>query len=105
MQERGILFTPENIAKVECSVKTQTRRVVKPPEHFTSRCADLALASPVPVWSTEDPTVPGWYWWYGGDDTETCIWYVEQEDIQRGKLGGSQRWVGPLHPPQEGGAG
>ena len=51
------------------------------------------------TWTTEKPKVPGWYWWYGGEDTEKCICYVEQEDIDRGKLYG--QWAGPIEPPKE----
>jgi len=49
-------------------------------------------------WTHKKPTVPGWYWWDGGEDTEPCIWYVEQEDIDRGKLYGD-KWAGPIELP------
>jgi len=53
------------------------------------------------TWTSSKPTKPGWYWWYGGEDTEMCIWYIGQTDIDRGRLYG--QFAGPLEPPaQEG---
>jgi hypothetical protein len=40
MTERGLLFTPENYTKVEAGTKTQTRRIVKHPDHYACLTGD-----------------------------------------------------------------
>jgi hypothetical protein len=89
----------------------------------------LALSSPAPGWSSERPTVPGWYWWkrsglapeivmiMRGDFNDLgpkkCGLYMfgfisDEAGITTGfcflltTCGGE--WSGPLTPPQEGGA-
>ena len=63
-----------------------------------------ALASPVPVWTKERPTVPGWYWWKRKFH-ELSIHQVSKGDyfiwVPKNDPG---EWAGPIQPPQEGGA-
>lgn len=73
----------------------------------------IDAASPVLVWSTEKPTVPGAYWWRAGAHVHNpkCM-HVVALSLWNGKLVNSYtldtpdegEYAGPLHPPQEGGA-
>ena len=73
---------------------------------------DAALASPVPAWSSEKPTKPGWYWYRPENNglnslmcwvsTDGVVMFVMFKHSHIRDMDGE--WVGPLQPPQEGGA-
>jgi hypothetical protein len=64
------------------------------------------------TWTTEKPTVPGWYWWrrpYGKREIQTII-RVKEYKFQPGIVfiySGRRiedcrgEWAGPLEPPEE----
>jgi hypothetical protein len=62
------------------------------------------------TWTTDKPTVPGWYWWRNaqGIIEHHIVWHDEEEDflcmvtddgnrIDVGSAGGE--WAGPLEAP------
>jgi len=57
-------------------------------------------------WTTEKPTVEGWYWWWRDDHVRLVLAY----EMERGSLAArgenfilsdlsEARWAGPLEPP------
>lgn len=53
------------------------------------------------TWTTEKPTVPGWYWWR--NKTRMDIFQVRQIDIDiwDDVPHAPAEWAGPLEPPKE----
>jgi len=62
-------------------------------------------------WSSERPTVPGWYWWRGNGMTEVVKVYQRDAIVRLAFMNGNRfvlahitavdEWAGPLVPPEE----
>jgi hypothetical protein len=50
-------------------------------------------------WTTNKPTEPGWYWWYGGEDTDVCACELTDDDIKTGDSWLCGQWIGHIEPP------
>lgn len=74
---------------------------------FARLRAELA-ARPGLVWTTEEPTKPGWYWWQRNDEWErgkpgrvSHYEFDEFWQVVRGPIREGMRWAGPIPEPRE----
>ena len=71
--------------------------------------AERQLGNPALSWTTDKPTMPGWYWWREVDSKDGFIVQVDIEgetvsssgtadDASLDEMVGGE-WAGPLEPP------
>jgi hypothetical protein len=60
------------------------------------------------TWTTETPTVPGWYWWRNNTGYEAVVnvvrmpagqLYFYVPDVSKSVESANGEWAGPLEPP------
>jgi hypothetical protein len=67
----------------------------------------------LPKWTTEKPTVPGWYWWRANGKDDSIVRLIETQEgglIVQFETGHCAyvrnvpdgEWAGPLTPPSDG---
>jgi hypothetical protein len=89
----------------DAELRAAAERVVARYDHaeyrgtaFSDVCLKLArtyLARPLALWTSEPPTVPGWYWWRLTQKSKPRIVEVPEGGVMAGFVG---EWLGPLEP-------